>query len=226
MATSGTVAFSLTTNQAVNAALELVKATGIRIDAGSVDAAEALMHGELQLKTWGIDERLWITTEGTLALVAATASYSLPLARRVTSVRRRQNNVDTPIIPMSRQEYQDYPTKASTGYPFQYWFDAQRSARTLYVVNVPDASIAATTTLQYTYQRVIEDLGALTNDIDIPQEWLEAFIYSLAARLLIPYGRFVSDPTTAAEIKQRAADLYAQLTASSEEDTSVFFQSA
>lgn len=224
MATSGTVAYSMTTNDAVNTALELVKTTGIGQAAGAADAALALKHGELQLKTWGIDERLWITTEGSLALVAATASYSLPTARRVTSVRRRTAGVDTPIIIMSRREYQDYPTKAATGYPFQCWFDPQRSTRSLYVINVPDAAIAASTTLQYTYQRVIEDLGDLTKDIDIPQEWLEAFIYSLAARLLTPYSQWVSSPAAAQKIEERAATLFAQLTASSEEDTSVFLQ--
>lgn len=226
MATSGSVDFSLTTNQAVNAALELVKATGIRIAAGSDDAAEALLHGELQVKTWGIDERLWITTEASVALVASTASYSLPLARRVTGVRRRTSSVDTELIPMSRSEYNAFPSKTSAGMPYQYFFDPQRTTRTLYVINVPDATIAASTTLQYTYQRVIEDLDNLSNDIDIPQEWLEAFIYSLAARLLIPYGRYVSDPASAAKIEARAAQLYAQLTASSEEETSVFFQPA
>lgn len=226
MATSGTVAYAMTTNDAVNTALELVKSTGIGVAAGAVDAALALKWGELQLKTWGINEKLWITTEGTLTLVAATASYSLPLARRIDSVRRRTSNIDTPLVPLSRQEYNDYSTKTATGYPFQWYFDPQRTTRTLYVMNVPDATIAASTTLKYTYQRVIEDLGALTNDVDIPQEWLEAFIYSLAARLLIPYARFVSDPVTSQAIQQRAGELYAQLTASSEEDTSVFFQPA
>src|ERR1043166_7270018 len=126
MATSGTVSYSMTTNEAVNTVLELVKTTGIGQTAGAVDAALALKWGELQLKTWGINEKLWITTEGSLTLVASTASYSLPLARRITSVRRRTSNLDTPLIIMSRQEYNDYPSKTSTGYPFQCYFDPQR----------------------------------------------------------------------------------------------------
>lgn len=226
MATSGSVNFALTANEAVNTALEMVKTVGIGGTAGAVDAATARKHANLQLKTWGIDERLWITTEGTIPLVAATASYSLPLARRVTSVRRRTSSIDTPLMPMSRQAYYDYPAKSSAGMPYQYYFDPQRATRTLFVVNVPDASIAASTTLQYTYQRVIEDLDSLNDDIDTPQEWLEAFVYSLAARLLIPYGRYISDPNSAARIEARAGELYAQLTASSEEDGSVFFQPA
>lgn len=230
MTTSGSVDYALTANQAVATALELVKTVAIGGTAGANDAANALKHANLQLKTWGIDERLWITTEGSVTLLAATASYSLPLARRVTSVRRRTGTGaatnDTPLNPMSRQEYYDFPAKLSVGVPINYYFDPQRATRTLYVINVPDATIAASTTLPYTYQRVIEDLDSLNDDMDIPQEWLEAFIYSLAARLLIPYARYVTDPTGAAKIEARAAQLYAQLTASSEEDTSVFFQPA
>jgi len=226
MATSGSVDFSLTANEAVATALELVKSVSIGRTPGADDAANALKHANLQLKTWGIDERLWITTEGSVSLVANQASYSLPLARRVTSVRRRTSNIDTPLIPMSRQEYYDYPSKSATGVPFQYYFDPQRTSRTLFVINVPDASTAASTTLQYTYQRVIEDLDNLTNDIDIPQEWLETFVYCLAARLLIPYARYITDANGAAKIEERAAQLYTELTASEQEATSVYFQPA
>lgn len=226
MATSGSVDFNLTANQALNTALELVKVTPNTVDAGANDAATARKHANLMLKTWGANERLWITTEGTVTLLAGTASYSLSAARRVSSVRRRTSGIDTPLVELSRREYRDYPMKASTGYPFQWYFDPQRSIRTLYVVNVPDATIAASTTLPYTYQRVIEDLDSLNDDIDIPQEWLEAFVYGLAARLLVPYGRFVADPTSSGQIVQHANTLYAQLTASDDEDASVFLQPA
>jgi hypothetical protein len=89
---------------------------------------------------------------------------------------------------------------------------------------VPDSTVAANTTLYYTYQRVIEDSDSLDNDPDVPQEWLEALTYSLAERLCVAFKVFVSDPTTATEIKGRAGALYAQLTADSDEDTSMFMQ--
>ena len=226
MATSGSVTFTLTAREAVTTALELVKTTMIGSDASALDAALAQRHANLMLKTWGANERLWITTEGTITLLAATASYALTTARRVSSVRRRTSGVDTPLIMLSRREYNDYPSKAATGMPFQAFFDAQRTVRTLYVVGVPDATIALSTTLPYTYDRVIEDISDLANDIDIPQEWLEAFVYSLAARLLIPYGRYVVDPASAAEIKGRAQELYGQLSAQDDESGSIFLQPA
>lgn len=230
MATSGTVTYNLDARAALTAALELIQTCAVGATATPQAADAAMKHANLMLKTWSIDPRLWIMTEGSTALIAGTASYALTGARRLTSVRRRTGTGtsinDTPLIEMSRAEYFDYPSKAATGAPFQYYFDAQRAVRTLYVINVPGAAEALSTTLQYTYLRVIEDITDLANDIDIPQEWLEAFVYGLAARLLIPYARFISDPITAAKIEERASVLYGQLTASSQEDGSVFFQPA
>jgi len=226
MATSGSVDYSLDARAAITAAIELVGsvAIGLTPDASTTDLAKK--HANLLLKTWGAEERLWIRATASLALVASTASYSLPLARRVLSARRRTSNVDTPIWMMSRDDYDSYPTKTATGYPFQAFFDPQRATRTLYVINVPDATIAASTMLQYTYLRVIEDIDDLANDIDIPQEWLEAFVYSLAARLLIPLAKWVSNPNGAAKIEERATALYAELSSQDDEDASVFFQPA
>jgi hypothetical protein len=226
MATSGSIDYSLDARAAITAALELVGTVALGLTPNAENTATALKHANLMLKTWGTQERLWIRTEGTVALLAATASYALSAARRVTSVRRRTSSIDTPLEPMSREEYYDYPAKSATGLPYRYYFDPQRTVRTLYVVGVPDAATAASTTLQYTYLRVIEDIDDLANDIDLPQEWLEAFVYALAARLLIPFRRFVSDPLSAAKIEQRATTLYAELSAQDGEDASVFFQPA
>jgi hypothetical protein len=223
MATSGTTAYTQTARQALTTALELVQSCMIGQTPNALNAETARTHANLMLKTWGIDPRLWIMTEGSVPLVAGTASYVLTAARRVTSVRRRTSNIDTPLIEMSRSEYYDYPSKSASGMPFQYYFDPQRSIRTLYVINVPGTSEAASTTLQYTYQRVIEDVATLDENLDIPQEWQETFDYCLAARLLVPFTRFVSDPATSAKIEERAGTLFAQLTADSQESASVFF---
>jgi hypothetical protein len=230
MTTSGSVDYSLDARAAITAALELVGTCAIGLTPDAGNTALALKHANLMLKTWGTQDRLWISSEAVLTLVASTASYSVPLARRLVSAYRRTgtgvstNDLDLNVI--SHAEYAAKPAKFSTGSPIDVYHDPQRSTRTLYVWPVPDATIAASTTIRYTYLRVIEDIDALANDLDIPQEWLETFVYALAARLLIPFRRFVSDPITAAKIEQRASTLYAELSAQDGEDASVFFQPA
>lgn len=229
MATSGSTDFSQTADEVVTSALEVCGALQIGETVSSEEAELARKHLNLMLKTWATDPKLFLQAEASVTLVASTASYTaspVSLARRITGVRRRTSGIDTPLMMMSRQEYLDQPNKTQTGTPVAFYFDPQRSTRTLYVWPVPDATIAASTTVRIDYERVIEDIDALSNDPDVPQEWLEAMTYSLAARLCLPLGVMTANAALVAEIKDRAAQLYAQLQADSDESASVFLQPA
>lgn len=232
MATSGSSDYSLTARQMSTAALQLIDVCPIGEDPSAEDAAKAVEQLNLMLKTWGADPKpkLWQLTEASVTLIASTASYALSAARKVVSARRRTgagtSTVDIPLNVISRQDYYDKPNKFSTGTPVDVYFDPQRAARTLYVWPVPDAAIAASTTIPYTYLRVIEDIDDLANDFDLPQEWLEPIQYSLAARLAVVYSLNLTNPAKAAEIKGMAQSLYAQLSAYDDESASIFLQPA
>lgn len=229
MATSGSVDFGQIASEIITSALEVCGALQIGETASNEDAELGRKHLNLMLKTWGTDPKLFIRVEGSVTLSASTSSYTaspVSLARRVTAARRRTSSIDTPLSVFSRQEYLDTPNKTQSGTPVGVYFDPQRATRTLYVWPVPDATIAASTTIRIDYDRVIEDIDSLANDPDVPQEWLEAMTYSLAARLCLPLGVMTANPAQAAKIEERAGQLYAQLQADSEEDASVFMQPA
>lgn len=219
MATSGSVDFSLTAREIITEAFQTAKV----IAAGETPTADELEDGErklnLMLKSWGSKEHLWIKTEGTQALTATTASYAITGARRMLSVRRRTSSIDTPMNELSREEYYDLPTKSATGTPVSWYFDPQRSTRTLYIWPTASTAVAANTTLYFTYLRVIEDIDALENDPDVPQEWLEALIYNLAAKLALAYG---SDMYPVLRVE--AAQLLKDIEAQDQEPVSVYFQ--
>jgi hypothetical protein len=230
MATSGSTDYNQTLREAATEALVMVGACMRGDTPSAADMTAALKSANLMVKTWSADPdpKLWLITEASLTLVASTASYTLSAARKVVSARRRtgtgtgQN--DLPLRVLSRQEYESRPNKLSTGSPLEVYFDPQQSARTLYVWPVPDATIAASTTIRYTYLRVIEDLDALDNDFDIPQEWVEAILYGLAARLSVSYDLHLINPAKAQKIEERAAALYGQLAAYDDEPGSFFMQ--
>lgn len=228
MATSSSTNYSLTARQIATAALELIGVCPIGETPAAEDAAKALEQLNLMVKTWGADPdpKLWQRTTGSVVLVASTASYSVTAARKVLSVRRRTSSLDTPLTQLSAQEYDDEPAKTATGVPRAWYFDPQRATRKIYIIGVPDATIAAAYTLEYTYLRVIEDLDTLDDDFDIPQEWLEVLEYGLAARLSMPYRTHISDAAGAQKIEARAASLYAQLASWDDEDASLFLQPA
>lgn len=216
MATSGSTDFQMDARQIITSAFLNAKiySPGETISAEDMDQGVESLN--LLLKTWSARQHLWITTEGSLNLVAGQAAYSIPAARRMSSLRRRIAAIDTPMNELSRQEYYDLPNKSGAGLPVSWYFDPQASSRTLYLWLVPTAAIAATTTVQYTYFRVIEDIDALENDADLPQEWLEALIYTLADRLANSYG--ADNPTLTAF----ARSLVDALDSQDQESTSLF----
>ncbi len=230
MATSGSVDFSMTARDIVTKALQKAFVIGEGEAPTAGEAASALLSLNMMLKTWSARSHLYITTTMSVTLIAATASYSLAAtslttARRVRSVRRRTSGIDTPLATMSRQEYEDTPNKAGTGIAVGYFFDPQRATRLLYIWPVPDASIAASTTLQVTYDRVLQDVDSLNDDLDLPQEWYECIVYNLAARIGPEFGVAATNPDFAL-VLQSAASLLMNLNADDQEDASIYFAPA
>lgn len=189
MVLSGSVDFSLTARQTVTFAARKCGILGLTQTLDADTAAAILQQLELMLKGWQQKgPHLWKKVEGSKSLTDATQSYTLSTLNplRILSIRyRNSSSLDLPMGPMLRDDYFDLPNKASAGTPVSYYFDPQRGSPTLYVW--PVLATATTETFQITYQKRIEDIDDLDNDIDVPQEWLETVGYNLAARILDDY---------------------------------------
>lgn len=152
--------------------------------AQSNDASAALDELNLMLKGWqNMGYNLWTVTSGSLTPVAATASYTLSPVRplRILSARWR-DGTDLPMWEMTRSEYDDLPNKSATGTPTSFYYDRQREAATFYVWPAP--STVTTQTIEFTYERELEDITDVNDTLDMPGEWWEAVVYNLAVRLL------------------------------------------
>jgi hypothetical protein len=225
MAVSGTTSYNLTEAEIVEAAFNVI---GVGAEG---EALTARMYSDgrralnLMLKTWGANERLWLKAEGTVAMVADQAGYSLtaPRPMRILGVRRRLSGIDTPINELSRQEYFDQPNKTTpSGIPVSWYFDPQQAAGVLYLWPAPSASCVAQQTIHMTYLRRIADMTASSNDLDMPQEWLEATVWNLAARLMTQYP--VNDPNLGAMVISGAKGLYDDLAGWDNETASLYMQ--
>lgn len=196
MATSGSIDFNLTANQVIDFAFKKIEVFDAEETPSATDTADARRALTMMLKSWQKKiPGLYRQTFGSQALSNATASYTLsPVPYRVIEARyRNTDGRDIPMVQMTRQEYVDLPLKSSAGIPTQYYYDVQRAATTLYVW--PVQATVTTETIQYTFQRIIEDVDDIANDIDIPQDWLETVGYGLAKRLLSSYGMVNSEVT-------------------------------
>jgi hypothetical protein len=226
VATSGSTNFSLTRNDIITEALELIGVLAGGETASAADVVTADRSLNMMVKSWqakGIN--LWRQTEGSLSATAGQASFTMgtggdfttarPL--RITSARLSVSSIETPLQEMSRQEYFDLPNKTSSGRPTGYYYDPQLTLGKIYLW--PTVATGVTATLKFSYQRTVEDFDAAANTPDFPQEWLECLAYNLAARLAPKFGT-----TVGVEVAAIAIASLDDLMGWDREPASVFFQ--
>ncbi len=192
MATSGSIDYTLTARDVITYALRKTGVLALTKTPDADEAQNALTELEVMLKEWGLSGPFLFTKrEASQTLTSNNPSYSLSTTRplRILEARYRDANTparDLPMEPLTREEYFELPLKSANGLPTTYYFDPQAATSTLYVW--PVLLVATTEAIVYTYQRRIEDIDDLDNNIDIPQEWLSTVGYNLAARICDDYG--------------------------------------
>lgn len=129
----------------------------------------------------------WVIEQRTLALVAGTASYTLPaeIIDVLDAVLRRSGK-DTPMLPMGREEYLGLPDKTLRGRPDRYFTDRQAGAVVLKPWFVPENS---TDTIIYNSFRRFQDIKAdMSQTPDIVNRYIEALFAELAAKVAEKWG--------------------------------------
>lgn len=228
MSTSGSVDFTLVTNDLIGEAFDVcgIGSEGEAISADQYFRAKRSLN--LIVKEWSASEHLWLRTEASVTLVASQAEYALATLfsqkpMRIISVNRRltADTTDTPLRELSWQEYHGMSSKTLATVPTGFYFDPQRATGTLYLWPTASTATAAAQTLRVTYLRRIQDFDESNNDPDLPQEWLLALTYALASQLALKYG---VKPAIRGEIDQRAAEYKARIEAFDTEPASLFLQ--
>jgi hypothetical protein len=166
---------------------------------------------------------LWCVEEVSIPIVAGTKMYECPAGTvDVMMVNLRSvvgaTYTDRPITRMSRDQYFLLPNKEVSGTPVQYWYDRQLEP-TLTLWPVPTD---ATQTLRVVRQRQIGDVGALTEQLDIPVRWIEATIWQLAKRIVLSLPGL--DPQTKQIVIQMAAENQIETEAEDVDNAPVMFQ--
>lgn len=205
-----------TVRDIVTAALRKANITGFGENPAAEDADEAMRDLNVMLKGWqNRGYNIWAKAGMTVTLTTA-ASYALTPARplRLLSARLKRSGTEIPMIPLVRDEYDRLPNKAATGTPTQFYYDRQKEAGTLFVW--PVLAAASGETVEITYERELEDIASLNDSIDVPGEWWDAVIHSLAARMAESLGL-----STAGILAARAAEAV-QLALAFDHEGSVF----
>lgn len=127
-------------------------------------------------------EWFWIDVEGIFPAnycrLQATGTTVLNVAEFVTG----NNPSEIPLALINTDNYDTQPNKTFPGRPVEYRYDKQRTQP---IMNLWPAPGPEYTFYQLTVrvQRYIQDVGTLTQEIEVPQRWYLAIICELARQL-------------------------------------------
>lgn len=174
MATSGSRDFTLDVGEIVEEAFERC---GMEVRTG-YDARTARRSLNLMFADWanrGVN--LWTVKSGTINMVSGQSEYTLTDdVVDILEVVVRRDGTDFQVDRISRSEYQNIPTKTTTGRPSQLYFNRQTAPK----VNVWPAPENSTDVVRYYYVQRIEDADAAVNDVDAPFRFLPCMVAGLA----------------------------------------------
>ena len=190
MTTSGTATFDLDLTDLVEEAFERA---GRELRSG-YDLRTARRSLNLLFADWtnrGVN--MWTLEQGTVPLVAGTASYTLPtdtvdIVEHAIRNGTGTNQADMAITRLPVNTYAALTNKNVQGRPVQLYVDRQRAAPVVYLWPVPSDS---TYTLVYWRMRRIQDAGSGVNTMDVPFRFLTAMVAGLAyyIALKLPEGQ-------------------------------------
>lgn len=179
MTTSGTTTFSLTVAEFLDEAWERCGKDPAHLTARHIISARRSMNLLLAdwytdgHKQWKLDLQSQATTVGMASFTPATGTID------IFDMMLRRSGVDTPVVRISRDDYQQIGDKAIQGRPDRFFLDR---GTTLTCFLWPTGE-NATDSLRYYRLARIQDVGAASNTLDLPVYWFEAFAAGVAAKL-------------------------------------------
>lgn len=236
--------YSITRDQIISLALRKLGVLEIGDTPDSNSVANAAMTLNLLIKQFNTDGlKLWKVSELIVPLTASKTMYTLggassdlmydslapsvaitdkPLKVIQGFYRNLQATpyIDTPVLLVSKQEYNVLGSKFSTGTANTIFYDARKLNGLLYVYLTPDANSQANLQMHLVAQMPINDINSATEVPDFPNEWMNCLVWNLADQLSMEYGV----PMNARqEIAQRAIAYKTQMVDWDVEATSTFF---
>ena len=101
------------------------------------------------------------------------------------------NSREITMSRLNRDDYTNLPNKNFTAnQPYQFWFDRTIPQPSIYLWPTPSDPFVQMTVW---YSRQIMDVGALTDELEVPQRWYEAVVFLLAHRMSLELPQVATD---------------------------------
>lgn len=154
------------------------------------------------------DEWFWTDIEGipqagvNYVRLLAGASTTLDVAEFVV-----ENNLqEIPLAKINRDDYANLPNKFFLGRPVQFWYNKQLPDPFMVVWPAPQVQFTFNQIVLYT-QRYVQDVGTLTQAIEIPQRWTLAIIAELSRLINLHIPEAKGDPIMLANEAKTQLDI-------------------
>lgn len=122
----------------------------------------------------------------------------VPTARRWNTL----NQIETPLLPLSKNDYDALPNKNLTGTVTQWYYNPQGGANNYGVMYLwPTPSDIINNNIKFMFYRPIQDFSNPGDTPDLPQEWINTLVWNLAYEMGPEFG--VPD-SVYAKIEKRA----------------------
>jgi len=209
----------------------------------TVASASGLASGDNFCVQLDAGTNFWTTINGvpvgtTVTLAAAMPSqatsgalcfdYTTPLMRplRVPEGRRYvyTSQIETPLIALSRFDYDYLPNKYNTGTVTQFFYDPQQGrgaySSAIGLMNAWPTPSDNTSAIRFVAQRQIQDINSLADNVDFPSEWLMALRWNLAVEMA---PEFDVPPDRFDRLKAKADEWFLRASAWDKEPEAVLF---
>jgi len=184
----------------------------------SIDGTNWLTLDDVGTTTVTDNEWLWydINPGQSVEYYRILASGGTTLALREFFVGN--NSTEITMARLNRDDYTNLPNKNFTAnQPFQFWFNRTIPQPQLWLWPTPSDPLVQMTVW---YSRQVMDVGALTNEIEIPQRWYEAILMQLSHRMGLELPNVPLDRIQYLEAK---ANEYTNLAEQEERDKSPIY---
>lgn len=210
--------FNLTRNEIIQDAFQIIGAIslGETLTANQIDQGVKRLNS--LLKSWQ-NKHVFLHAQQlqTQALASGDADYTLGNeVKSIVQAYYTDSGYDQDVNIISYPEYLKIPDKDVPGDPVVCALNYTPQARVLYVYPVPTGSL----TLSYLAEVRLQDADSASGNIDIPQEYLDALTYGLAARLVDRYSIPLGEKQM---IKREAEQLFQELKTSEHDYEDVTF---
>lgn len=117
---------------------------------------------------------------------------------------------EIPFGRLNRDDYTNLPNKTFQSLrPLQYWFDRQTPNAVMHLWPVPNSGSTEYQVVMWRHRHIM-DVGSLTQDVEVPQRWIDAVTAELAVKLALEIPQVSADiiPTLKALAAEAMADAW------------------